>query len=147
MKSFVLNLTSVALLLVGAASASPVQPPNAHKLPIVDLGYVKQQATLYNETGDYYVFSNIRFAAPPLGDLRWKKPAPPLKEKEVQNGTFDRSTRCAQLNGSTPIGDEDCLVSSYRGSLVNAATNLRQFLDVYVPRQALKGKKLPVLAW
>lgn len=33
-------------------------------LPIVDLGYERHQAYLYNETGQFYNFTNIRYAAP-----------------------------------------------------------------------------------
>ena len=33
-----------------------------------------------------YTFKNIRFAAPPTGDLRWAKPTPPKAEMEVQTG-------------------------------------------------------------
>lgn len=35
-----------------------------------------------------YTFKNIRFAAPPVGNLRWAKPAPPAQEKTVQDGSY-----------------------------------------------------------
>jgi carboxylesterase type B len=77
----------------------------------------------------------VRFAAPPLRQLRWAKPAPPLKTEVIQDGTEGRS--CTQsssrliLGGSSasPPG-EDCL-----------------FLDVTVPAKAIKtpSAKLPVM--
>ena len=57
-------------------------------LPVVNLGYARYRATAFNQTGQYYNFSNIRYAAPPLGNLRWQDPAPPLKEDEVNNGSI-----------------------------------------------------------
>lgn len=35
-----------------------------------------------------YTFKNIRFAAPPIGNLRWAKPAPPAKEETIQDGSY-----------------------------------------------------------
>lgn len=93
-----------------------------------------------------YVFKNIRFAAPPLGKLRWAKPAAPEKMTEIQDGSDGRS--CIQsavvarpgalAPGSTPppprptTAGEDCL-----------------FLDLTVPSKAIKDPslKLPVVAW
>ena len=53
-----------------AAAAVSILASNAHaqnssSLPTVDLGYNLQQASSYNNTGRYYSFSNIRYAAPP----------------------------------------------------------------------------------
>ena len=70
---------------------------SAQSLPIVDLGYEFQQATLFNSTGGFYNFSNIRYAAPPLGDLRFSAPqAPAVNRSTVQTGLPDRI--CAQAN-------------------------------------------------
>ena len=63
----------------------------AQSLPVVDLGYQLQQATLYNSTGAFYNFSNIRYAAPPVGDLRFRAPQPPAVNRSVvQTGEPDR---------------------------------------------------------
>ena len=59
-----------------------------------------------------YTFKNIRFAAPPVGDLRWAKPAPPATETEIQDGSYGPICIQAPVKGpkltgpgaSSPIG-------------------------------------------
>ena len=90
--------TAAALLTLPpptyAAPASPstyAAASSASSLPIVDLGYELQQATLYNSTGQFYNFSNIRYAAPPTGNLRFRAPQPPARNRStVQKGSPDR---------------------------------------------------------
>lgn len=69
-----------------------------------------------------------------MGQLRWAKPAPPLKTEGIQDGSEGRScTQSSRLGlgaaSASPPG-EDCL-----------------FLDVTVPGKAIKtpGAKLPVM--
>ncbi|WVQ82598.1 hypothetical protein IAT38_004728 [Cryptococcus sp. DSM 104549] len=128
---------SLLVLLAGAAStvsAAVVQPRNTSTstsstdLPQVALNYSTVQAyeTGITSAGSYYVFKNIRYAAPPVGDLRWAAPQDPVQETEVNNGTWSNTTGTSGCSNA-----EDCL-----------------FLDVYVPEDALtSGKKLPVLFW
>ncbi|KAF2423187.1 alpha/beta-hydrolase [Tothia fuscella] len=92
---------------------------------------------VYNATNDVYVFKNIRFAAPPLGNLRWAKPAVPLNTTEIQDGSAGRSCTQSGSAGRSPLpgpstAGEDCL-----------------FLDLTVPSKAIKDPslKLPVMAW
>lgn len=40
---------------------------------------------LAQETAHYYNFSNIQYAQPPVGDLRWAPPQPPLVNRTVVN--------------------------------------------------------------
>lgn len=66
---------------------------------------------------NYYAFEGIRYARPPLGELRFQPPRPYI---DVHNETVDAmkpGTPCMQyfING-TIIGDEDCL-----------------FLNIYTP--------------
>lgn len=73
-------------------------------------------------------FLGIRYAAPPVGDLRWKPPLPPAPWTTPRDATTF-GTMCPQ-GAST---DEDCL-----------------FLNVYVPTQALKrarASRYPVMVW
>jgi len=98
MASLLRGLTTAVALgsVLPAAFAAPHVPrANGTNLPVVDLGYELQQATLYNATGDFYNFSNIRYAAPPVGNLRFAPPqAPAMNRKTVQTGGQFRI--CAQ---------------------------------------------------
>ncbi|PUU83163.1 Alpha/Beta hydrolase protein [Tuber borchii] len=134
-----LKETLLSLLLIGGGSCAALYTSS---LPIIDLGYVKQQATEYNQTYDFYHFRNIRYAAPPLGELRFRKPKPPLPQAGIQNGDISfLESACHQAvppslgSGTTnPLGDnfgvEDCL-----------------YLDVYVPASVKPGDDVPVLIW
>ncbi|WVQ73866.1 hypothetical protein IAR50_003447 [Cryptococcus sp. DSM 104548] len=120
---------SLALLgaVASSATAAIIAPRNtttsSSDFPQVALNYSTVQAyeTGTTSAGNYYVFKNIRYAAPPVGDLRWAAPQDPVQETAVNNGT----------TGNTCSDAEDCL-----------------FLDVYVPESALNSdQKLPVLFW
>ncbi|KAF5865783.1 hypothetical protein ETB97_002296 [Aspergillus alliaceus] len=60
----------------------------ASSLLVVDLGYELHQVFSLNQTTGLYNFSNIRYAAPPLGSLRFRAPLPPkVNRSEVQTGS------------------------------------------------------------
>src|ERR1041384_965571 len=59
--------------------------------------------------GNLYAFRSIPYAAPPVGDLRWKAPQPPAKWDGVRDGSTFGNV-CTQFNfGGQLVGDEDCL--------------------------------------
>ena len=80
--------------------------------------------------GKVLAFRGIPYAAPPVGDLRWKPPQPPISWM----GTRDASmfgNDCPQLdNNNQPFGSEDCLV-----------------LNVYVSSQPPHGQSQPVMVF
>ena len=78
-------------------------------------------------------FKGIPFAAPPVGELRWKAPQPPAHWQGVKQ-TVAFGPACMQgailaQMGSTATQSEDCL-----------------YLDVWTPAHS-PGDKLPVIAW
>ncbi|KAL8784797.1 MAG: hypothetical protein Q9195_008896 [Heterodermia aff. obscurata] len=105
-----------------------------------------------------YLFKNIRFAAPPVGNLRWAKPAQPAKETTVQDGSYGPICVQAPLKGlqltgpgaSSPIGQA---FNQFLGGIpvpsFKAASEDCLFLDVYVPAKAVNDPslRLPVISW
>ncbi|KAF2399744.1 alpha/beta-hydrolase [Trichodelitschia bisporula] len=144
----------------GPPGGGPGGPP---KLPVVDLGYTLQRATFYNESGRFYNFSNIRYAAPPVGDLRFALPAPPAKDRSVQTGEVGRI--CPQATPAWELQAAQFIPEYLLGLPINVSTALPSggvgapdprttedclFLDVVVPRRVFehqKGNGAPVIVW
>lgn len=81
--------------------------------------------------GDVSSFKAIPFAAPPVGEFRWRPPQP-VKPWEGVRDALKYCPDCPQRNwqGSTAVTSEDCL-----------------YLNVWTPASARKGSKLPVMVW
>ncbi|KAK4862604.1 hypothetical protein LT330_002737 [Penicillium expansum] len=146
-----------ALLLGLCATAGA----RAAGLPIVDLGYEIHQAISYDTGLETYNFTNIRYAAPPVGSLRFAAPSyPEVNRTQVQTGAEARI--CPQ---AVPSWMEDSMSSaiSYvtNGSVTSLGFVLLDtrasedclFLDVVVPKKIFNdtgkkhAKKAPVLVW
>jgi len=57
-----------------------------------------------------YAFRGVPFAAPPVGNLRWKVPQPPASWKGIRDASTFGNV-CPQINSAGQYaGDEDCLV-------------------------------------
>jgi para-nitrobenzyl esterase len=98
-----------------STAATPAPVPGA---PVVKVAEGEVQGAAADGVA---VFKGLPFAAPPVGDLRWRAPQPPTKWPGVRQGNAFSSS-CAQA--------EDCL-----------------YLNVYEPAAAKNGAKLPVMVW
>ncbi|KAJ4318195.1 hypothetical protein N0V94_004561 [Neodidymelliopsis sp. IMI 364377] len=121
------------ITLVTAITATATECYAFDIKPQVDLGYEIYKGNLNHLTG-LDVFKGIRFAAAPIGPLRWQAPQPPLinRASVIPATSFGaicpQSARSGLESGVTPSPvDEDCL-----------------FLNVYAPHNATG---LPVLVW
>ncbi|OLL21704.1 Secreted lipase [Neolecta irregularis DAH-3] len=86
-------VVAIGSVLSVPVSESPSVPlglkwTESNALPVVSLGYAQYRASEYDPIQDFYIFRNIRFAAPPVGNQRWKYPAPPLHEDGIQDGSI-----------------------------------------------------------
>jgi len=75
-------------------------------------------------------FLGIPYAAPPVGELRWRPPQPPVPWEGIRPAT-EFGGRCAQPSSQTslPSNNEDCL-----------------YLNVWTPEPA-PAAPLPVMVW
>ncbi|KAF9701533.1 hypothetical protein EKO04_000114 [Ascochyta lentis] len=125
---------SVIALLVATGAAEPI--PRAVKAPTVDLGYAVYEGS-FDGNNSINAFKGIRYAAPPVGKLRFAAPQTPAKNRTSILAATSDPPFCPQTGASskTPaaygftsaLGNEDCL-----------------FLNVYAPANA---KNLPVFFW
>ena len=177
-KTLELVLSSFSLVYVASANSA---------LPIVDLGYQLQQASSFNvsfflsltstlpepskltnvqQAGGFYNFSNIRYAAPPVGNLRFAPPQTPTTNRsKVDNGSTGRI--CPQASPSWEITAGIFVTDILLSIPFNPSSSIPTptatpkpdprtsedclFLDVFVPRQVFESAGLgygaPVLVW
>ncbi|KAF2641011.1 acetylcholinesterase precursor [Massarina eburnea CBS 473.64] len=129
-------------ILTHAITANPLARPfekvkrqaNTSSDPIqVDLGYEIYRGIANSSTG-LNTFKGIRFADPPIGDLRWQAPVPPTSNRSNVISADSFAPTCPQ----TPRG------SAGLASLTSGTSEDCLFLNVYAPQNA---SDLPVLFW
>jgi para-nitrobenzyl esterase len=114
-----LNLLLAVILALSIYSCTKLQPNQVK----TELGIVQG-----NIEDSLRIFKGIPFAAPPVGDLRWKAPQPATKWDTVKMAT-DYAPAAFQ-GGNPPSGkSEDCL-----------------YLNIWTPAKSAE-EKLPVLVW
>ncbi len=102
--------------------------------PIVKTAQGEAMGKLIHD-GQEKAFLGLPYAAPPVGNLRWKAPAPPARWSGVRDAT-KFGNRCEQWHiwddyiFTDPGPSEDCL-----------------YLNVYAPAAAKRGSNLPVMVW
>ncbi|KMQ84216.1 esterase e4 [Lasius niger] len=81
----------------------------------------------------YLAFKGIPFAAPPVGELRFKDPEPPASWEGIRDASRNAGDVCIQLEQlpiQATIGGEDCL-----------------YLNVYIPYNIHRTTGNPVMVW
>jgi para-nitrobenzyl esterase len=126
-RRFSIAITASLLAFACAALAAPPQP-------VVKTAQGEASGKWIMD-GAQKAFLGLPYAAPPVGNLRWKPPQPPMAWKGIRDAT-QFGGRCEQWHvwndyfflDSGPT--EDCL-----------------YLNVYTPRSAKSSSQLPVMVW
>ncbi|MDE3169685.1 MAG: carboxylesterase/lipase family protein [Acidobacteriota bacterium] len=119
------------VLIVGGALRSSAARAGQSSSPTVAIDSGKVRGTA---SGGLDIFKGIPFAAPPVGNLRWRAPRP-VKPWKGARDAANYGHDCMQLpfpNDAAPLRtepSEDCL-----------------YLNVWTPRQR-GAKPLPVMVW
>ncbi|WEW58497.1 hypothetical protein PRK78_003965 [Emydomyces testavorans] len=108
----------------GSPKSTPVAQCSAEKA-CLDLGYAKYQGV--PDPHGVTSWLGMRYAAPPVGKLRFAAPQDPVKENNVQVANTHRKLCLSTSTRMNGLEAEDCL-----------------FLDVFAPSTATGDSKLPV---
>jgi para-nitrobenzyl esterase len=126
-------MQAVCALAVAGLALGLSTPVHADSLTVKT-----EQGKVHGKTindGKVKAFLGLPYAAPPVGDLRWKAPQPPAKWKGERDAA-KFGAHCAQGRVFDDMifqdgeASEDCL-----------------FLNVYTPSDAKDKSKLPVMFW
>ncbi|KAJ7121404.1 alpha/beta-hydrolase [Mycena epipterygia] len=124
------------LYLLAVVSSSTARQLTSNLGPVVDLGYAAYAGNTTSPTGTangpVAFYGNIRYAQPPLGELRFRAPAM-LNEGTITSQVEDArdwGPACIQRPAVVGIGSEDCLT-----------------LNVWKPTNASAGASLPVAVY
>ena len=122
----------LASLLIGACSQTIPAEPVARQTLDIEIETGSLRGGLF---GDLAVFKNIPYAAPPIGDLRWRAPQPAARWEGSRDATrfgndcMQNRVSWDRANSAQPVS-EDCL-----------------YLNVWTPRSSLSKARLPVMVW
>jgi para-nitrobenzyl esterase len=110
-------------MCLGLATATSVSADSSAPQVRISQGELKAAVD-----GDVAIFRAIPYAAPPVGDLRWRAPQPPSTWTGVRDATM-AGPACMQPNTPPAQVSEDCLT-----------------LNVWTPRKRA-AQPLPVMVW
>jgi para-nitrobenzyl esterase len=134
------SILALWLLATPQASSAPQTPAGSPAAPSQATPIVRVESGELSGVVDDGVasFKGVPFAAPPVGDLRWRPPQPATQWSGVRQAA-EFGADCMQgrfgpppAAGAPParVPSEDCL-----------------FLNVWRPASAATGAKLPVMVW
>jgi para-nitrobenzyl esterase len=118
-------LSTIAVLVSCAPAAAPLKDPIK-----IDTGLIS--GTVVGANQDIHVYKGIPFAAPPVGDLRWKPPQPAAAWQGVKD--------CTKY-GNGPMGFYSKTFTSIQPTSEDCL-----YLNVFTPAKTASDK-LPVMVW
>jgi para-nitrobenzyl esterase len=127
----------MCVALVMAASAAGVGVMNAIPGDPITIDSGKVSGTLLDSGAHAYF--GIPYAAPPVLDLRWRKPELVKPWKGILNADWQRPG-CVTTGGLPDPGTEGYRGEEYRGEDC-------LYINLWVPANAKPGSRLPVIAW
>jgi para-nitrobenzyl esterase len=121
----------VFILFIIACDSSSQKAEVSEASPLTATVEVTGGAIEGVEKDGIFTYKGIPFAAPPVGDLRWKAPAPlqPWTGVKKVNAFCDACMQAANSMGNTAPVNEDCL-----------------YLNVWTPAKKT-DEKIPVIYW
>ncbi|KAJ7082931.1 alpha beta-hydrolase [Mycena belliarum] len=125
------------------AAATVVLCVQAQSAPTIDLGYAQYQGVVSQANITHFL--GIRYAAAPLGDLRFRGPQPPANITGVQQATVQPNQCFQSSNGRSPTNP----LETRMAALEVLSTEDCLFLNVWHPSAAAGTplENLPVLVW
>jgi len=81
------SISSIVIGLCALVSEARPQAPTPN-LPVLQFPSGSYRASRFDAASSVYVFKNIRFGAPPVGDLRFRKPSLPVINTTVSDGSY-----------------------------------------------------------
>ena len=141
--------TAILVLLLFPCAIAAAQQPTAQPAPVVrvDAGRLRGQMR-----GGLAVFQGIPFAAPPVGNLRWREPQRVAPWPGVRDATKPGSACLQSSAGLNPFIAP--LAAAYGASYTArpvASSEDCLYLNVWVPawppKAALAAPALPVMVW
>ncbi|MEV0611864.1 carboxylesterase family protein [Nonomuraea sp. NPDC050404] len=118
-------VAGACLTMTACVTEAAARPQAEPRPPVVKLDSGRIRGT---DDGTVRMYSGIRFAQPPVGELRWKEPVRVVPWRGVADATKP-GRPCTQLEKGKQVGGEDCL-----------------FLDVTAPAKPSR-ERLPVMVW
>ncbi|KAG1902801.1 Alpha/Beta hydrolase protein [Suillus fuscotomentosus] len=138
------NLLAVSQVLLALEVLS--SPTATVSASIVNLGYAQYQGSVDTATNTTS-FLGIRYAAPPVGDLRWAAPQPPPTVSGIQQATT-QPNECNQAARGDSSTNPFESTSMKKRDISQSEDCL--FLNVYTPGSEVvptPGGGLPVIVW
>jgi para-nitrobenzyl esterase len=130
----------------GASSFGP--PPGASTPTTADALVQIDTGSLHGtRIGSAIAFRGIPYAQPPVGDLRWKPPQPPIPWQGVREAAQPGSACTQRVSGLAPFFAP--MAAAYGSKFEQAPIQSSEdclYLDVWVPQWPAK-QALPVMVW